>query len=269
MDALFDHHPPEGEPLPLVVSIPHSGTFVPLEIARGFAGPEIEALPDTDFHLERLYDFASALGAEVLVARTSRYVVDLNRPRDGAPLYPGRAETEVVPTRSFAGAPIWRPGREPDQKEREERLGAFWDPYHRELRRILERLRERHGYALLFDAHSIRGEVPRLVQGRLPDLMLGSAGGRSCDPRIRDAVREVLENGGYDFRLDDPFRGGYITRGYGRPSEGVHALQLEMSQRIYMEEDPPWTYREDRAAALRPLLRRALETFAAEARAHL
>jgi len=251
----------KGTETPLILSIPHTGTEVPPPISRRFSCSEVAALPDTDWHLHRLYAFASELGAKTIFARFSRYVVDLNRPRDGHALYPGRDETGVVPTSTFESLPIYRPGEEPSRDETEERLEQYYRPYHERLAQEIAARRERFGVALLFDAHSIVSEVPRLFSGTLPGLMLGDVEGTSADPEIARAVLSVHENSGVSFRKNDPFKGGTITRLYGRPGEGVHALQLEMSQRLYMDEGPPFAYREDRAERLVPVLRASLEAF--------
>ncbi|MEZ5990333.1 MAG: N-formylglutamate deformylase [Planctomycetota bacterium] len=266
-DTPYHVREPEAAPIPLLLSIPHCGTELPPEVAEDLAGDDVAALPDTDWHLERLYDFAPELGIRTIHARYSRYLVDLNRPADGSPLYPGRAETEVVPTTTFDGRPLWRQGRAPDEDERRRRIERYWRPYHARLRAELDALREAHGYALLFDAHSIRSEVPRLFAGRLPGLILGDADGTSCEARIAAEVKWVLEESPFSEVANHPFKGGWITRCFGRPDDRVHALQLEMSQRIYMDEDAPWTYRPELAERLRPVLRRALQTFANEAAA--
>jgi N-formylglutamate deformylase len=252
---------PAAPAVPLLVSIPHTGTEVPAEIAARFAGPEIAALPDTDWHLHRLYDFVPTLGARTLYARFSRYVVDLNRPRDRQVLYPGRFETSVVPEQTFAGKPIYRAGAAPPPPEIAGRLDAYWQPYHARLRLELEELRKRFGYALLFDAHSITSVVPKFHQGELPGLMLGDVDGLSCPPEVSRQVLAVHERSGYSFQANQPFKGGYITRAYGRPAEKTYALQLEMSQRLYMDEAPPFEWRDDLASKLRPVLVETLRAF--------
>lgn len=244
---------------PLLVSMPHVGTHVPTELADGMTGAALE-LPDTDWHVDRLYDFLPALGASILQATHSRYVIDLNRPPDGKPLYPGASNTELCPTTLFDDRPVWRPGREPDAPEVARRLERFWRPYHERLAAALAALRRRHGYALLFDAHSIRSEVPRFFAGRLPDINLGTGGGASASPLLAARLLETAKAAArYTSVLDGRFTGGYITRHYGRPADGVHAVQLELAQITYMEERPPFAFREDRAAGIRPVLRRVVE----------
>jgi N-formylglutamate deformylase len=243
---------------PLLVSMPHTGTYVP-EIILARLSDAAKPLPDTDWHLERLYDFLDDIGASVLIATHSRYVVDLNRPPDNANLYPGQDITGVVPLDTFHKEPLYEPRQEPTPAEAEGRITKYWQPYHARLQHELERLKAHHGYALLWDAHSIFSEVPRFFQGRLPGLNLGTADGRSCAAGIGEALLREIQ--GYSAVLNRRFKGGYITRRYGEPAKNVHAVQLEMAEAIYMEESPPYRFRDDLAAKLRPQLRRLLEAF--------
>lgn len=232
--------------------MPHAGTFVP-DGLRARLTPVGETLPDTDWYVDELYDFAPALGAGLLVATHHRCVVDLNRSPDDTALYDG-AGTGLLPTATFDGEPLYRPGEGPGPEERARRLADHWAPYHDALAGELDRLRDRHGYALLLDAHSIRSRVPRLFTGELPALNFGSFGGRSAAPSLVD--RAVAALGGAeapDLVVDGRFIGGYITRHYGRPDEGRHALQLEMAQRVYMQEEPPRRRPDAMAATARRL----------------
>lgn len=265
-DAPFHVRPPTAPAVPLLLSIPHTGVEVPAALRARFASPAVADLPDTDWHLHELYDFAPALGATTVFARYSRYVVDLNRPRSQAKLYPGQAETELVPTRTFAGTPIYRSGDEPTAAEIEHRVATYWQPYHDQLAAELARLHATFGYALLFDAHSIVGFVPRLHPTPLPDLMLGDVDGTSCAGALSDAVLARLSGSTFTAHRNFRFKGGFITRSFGDPGRGVHALQLEMSQRVYMNEDPPSPVDPARAARLRPVLRDALFAFLAAGR---
>ena len=243
---------------PLLVSMPHTGTHVP-----GWLAPRLSsaarALPDTDWHLERLYEFVSDLGASVLVATHSRYVVDLNRPPDNANLYPGQDTTGIVPLDTFHREPLYLPGFPPSEEEVAERIETYWRPYHARLQQALAEIRARHGYALLWDAHSIFSVLPRFFAGKLPDLNLGTADGKSCAPGIGEALAKSVE--GYSAVLNGRFKGGYITRRYGDPTDQVHAVQLELSEATYMDEGPPYGFREDLARELRPQLRTLLELF--------
>jgi len=244
---------------PLLVSMPHVGTHIPDDIAADLTERAL-AVPDTDWHVDRLYDFLDDLGASVIAATHSRYVIDLNRPPDGADLYPGKDTTELCPTETFDGQPLYRDGDQPGAAEMDRRLALYWTPYHAQLLAELWRLKAVHSHAFLWDAHSIASQVPRFFEGRLPDFNLGSNGGASCDPELARRVMAVADAApGYSAVLDGRFRGGYITRHYGRPDEGVHALQLELSQRTYMDEEPPYPFRDDLAGALRPALRAMLE----------
>lgn len=238
---------------PLLVSVPHAGTHVPDAIRKRLT-PAARSLPDTDWFVDRLYDFAPTLGAGLLRATHSRYVVDLNRPPDDGALYPGQ-DGGLLPRRSFDGDPVYRDGEEPGPDEVVQRRTQYWKPYHRALEHELSRLRERHGHAVLLDAHSIRSRLPLLFDGRLPALNLGSNRGRSAGPELIGIARGVLEDReGADFVLDGRFIGGFITRHYGRPERGCHALQLEMAQRLYMREEPPGAD-EEAAERARPILR--------------
>ena len=240
---------------PLIVSFPHVGTQIPEELRPAYVERALW-LEDTDWHLESLYDFVGELGATLISPFLSRYVIDLNRPPQDAPLYDGTNSTELCPTRFFTGEPLYRAGCAPSQDEVEYRRRQFWQPYHDALDQELGRLQATHGHALLLDAHSIRSQLPWLFDGKLPDLNLGTANGHSCAATLRDALTQVLANGSrYSHVVDGRFRGGYITRHYGRPETGIHAVQLEMCWSCYMGEVPPYELDESRAVYLRPLLR--------------
>jgi N-formylglutamate deformylase len=243
---------------PLLVSMPHTGTHVP-EWLEPRLTRAAKALPDTDWHLEPLYDFLDELGASVLVATHSRYVVDLNRPPDDANLYPGQDTTGVVPVDTFHKEPLYLPGFPPSEAESRSRIEQYWKPYHAKLVETLDSLKSEHGYALLWDAHSILSVVPRFFAGRLPDFNLGTADGKSCGPGIGDALLAKIS--GYSKVLNGRFKGGYITRTYGKPADAIHAVQLELSEAVYMEEKPPFRFRDDMAKKVRPLLRALLEEF--------
>lgn len=253
--------------VPLLISFPHVGTEVPDDIADRLT-PEAHSLPDTDWHVDALYDFAAELGASTLVARYGRYVVDLNRPPDDANLYPGQQGTGLLPDTLFDGTPLYRAGAAPDAAERAVRLDRYWRPYHQALADELARLTAVHGHALLWDAHSIAAEVPRLFTGRLPDLNLGSNGGLSCPPALAAAVLAATEGAGYSAVLDGRFKGGHITRHYGQPDRRRLALQLELSQDTHLAPGLIPALDAARCGRLRPVLRRMVTIFLDQAAAY-
>ncbi|WP_150565558.1 N-formylglutamate deformylase [Pandoraea morbifera] len=240
---------------PLLISIPHLGTEIPDAIAAQLQ-PHALSVSDTDWHLDRLYDFANDLGASVLAARYSRYVVDLNRPSTGESLYPGQTTTGLYPTETFRGDPLYRNGTGPDAPERARRLETYWRPYHAKLNAEIERLKSTFGAVLLWEAHSIAGVLPRLFEGKLPDLNLGTNSGASCDAKVLDAIIGTLGDQPYSWVANGRFKGGFITRHFGRPEQGVHAIQLEMCQSTYMNEFSPFDYRPDLADRVQPVVER-------------
>jgi len=243
---------------PLLVSLPHDGTQVPDDIAARLT-EGARRVPDTDWHVARLYAFARELGASVLVPTHSRYVIDLNRSEDDVSLYPGQNTTGLCPTVLFTGEPVYRDGEAPGEAEVRSRVERYWRPYHDALRSELDRLREVHGRAVLWEGHSIKGELPFLFDGRLPDLNLGTANGASCSPQLQSRLEDVLAaQDEYDFIANGRFRGGYITRYYGDPGGGIDAVQLEISQRIYMDEDT-FAYDDTKAARARTVIRQLLQ----------
>ncbi len=240
---------------PVLVSIPHDGRLIPPEIGGRMTGEALR-IPDTDWHVGRLYDFAGMMGASVLAARYSRYVVDLNRNPAGEALYPGADNTEIVPSSTFDRAPIYRAGEAPDEAEIAVRVRDYWQPYHDRLGTEIAALKDRYGRAVVFDAHSIRSVVPRFFEGTLPDFNFGTASGASADAGLAARAFAVLDAAaGYTAADNGRFTGGYITRRYGAPEDGVHAIQLELSQRTYMDEIYPFDYRPDLAGTVQPILR--------------
>lgn len=250
--------------LPILVSMPHAGERLPDDIAAAMT-PCAQLSADTDWHLPRLYDFVRQMGASTLAAHHSRYVIDLNRPPEDSNLYPGMDTTGLCPLDSFAREPLYRPGHAPDAAEVARRLDRYWRPYHRQLQAELDRLLSLHGAVVLWEAHSIASRVPRFFDGRLPDLNFGTADGASCAPGLAEAVIAQVPPT-FSTALNGRFKGGYITRRYGRPQAGVHAIQLEMCQCLYMNEPgmeaallegadaTPFAYRPDLAEQIRPTL---------------
>lgn len=260
MSDIFGFH--QGD-LPLLISVPHDGRALPDE-QRGRMSDEALALPDTDWHVAELYGFARELGASMIVASYSRYVVDLNRPASDASLYEGQVATGLCPQYTFAGEPLYRDGSAVARDEVASRIDTYWRPYHDKLAAVLSRLRDRYGYALLWDAHSIASRVPRLFDGELPILNLGTFDDSSCDPGIARALHDIASRSPFDAVLNGRFKGGYITRRYGNPSKNVHAVQLELAQRAYMDESSR-VLDAGRVQALRHTLRQLLDTFVAGA----
>ncbi|MBW8823242.1 MAG: N-formylglutamate deformylase [Xanthomonadales bacterium] len=221
---------------PLLVSLPHDGSEIPDDIAQRLV-PDARKAPDTDWWVSRLYAFAKVLGASVLVPRFSRYVVDLNRPPDDTSLYPGQNTTGLCPIVQFSGVPVYAEGSLPDAGEIANRVDVYWRPYHQALQGELKRIRDLHGRAVVWEGHSIRGELPFLFDGRLPDFNLGTVGGASCRPELQQRLETVLQaQDGYTHVVNGRFKGGYITRHYADPANDIDAVQLELAQRTYMDE---------------------------------
>jgi N-formylglutamate deformylase len=247
---------------PLLVSVPHAGRHIPDAIALRLTARACD-VPDTDWHVDELYRFAPSTGATLLAATHSRYVVDLNRDPSGKALYPGADNTELCPTRTFCNEPVYQPGEAPLPTEIDARRATYFDPYHALLAREIDRVRDRHGYAILVDGHSIAAEVPRFFTGRLPDLNLGTGDGASCDAAAQALATGIVSSAaGFTHVVNGRFKGGYITRRYGAPDQNVHALQLEMTQACYMDEANPVRYDALRAATLIAVLERLLVTLA-------
>lgn len=236
---------------PLLISVPHAGTYIPAHL-RARMSPAAQGVPDTDWHVSLLYEFALALGAGMIAATHSRYVVDLNRNPDGAVLYAGADNTELCPISSFDHELLYRTGQQPDDAEVAQRRGQYWQPYHDALAAELQRIKAEHGFALLLDGHSIRAAVPRFFEGELPVLNLGTADGSSCAPSVQALAEAVLmqNSAGFSAISNGRFKGGTITRRYGQPAQGIHALQLEMAQSSYMDEGPPFAWNPRKAAPL-------------------
>jgi N-formylglutamate deformylase len=251
--------------LPLIVSYPHTGTVIPADIEGRIANPWL-ARKDADWWVHRLYDFAFEMGATTVRTEISRTVIDVNRDPSGASLYPGQATTELCPLTTFDGEPLYRRGQEPDADEIASRRRQYFDPYHAALSAEVDRLRAAHGSVVLYDAHSIRSRVPRLFEGVLPHLNLGTNWGASCDPSLTLAIERACESPRFNRVTNGRFVGGWTTRHYGSPARGVHAVQMELACRGYLDEaDPPteanWPPGFDTAHAdpLRSLLTQVLE----------
>ena len=248
---------------PLLVSLPHAGTVIPDALQPAYE-PRALALEDTDWHLAQIYEFVLGMGASLIVPHNSRYVIDLNRPPENTPMYPGVNNTELCPSRFFTGDPLYLDGHAPDQQEIERRIERYWRPYHAAVEGELARLQALHGHVILFDGHSIKSELPWLFEGKLPDLNLGTASGTSCAPELRSALQQVLQaQSRFTQAVDGRFKGGHITRAFGRPAQGRHAVQLEMCWSTYMPEVPPYGIDTGRAEQLAPVLRALVHTMLA------
>jgi N-formylglutamate deformylase len=219
---------------PLVIGLPHSGADMPAGLEDRFASPWL-ARKDADWWVDQLYAFAADMGATLVRTAISRSVIDVNRDPSGASLYPGQATTELCPTTTFDGEPLYRDAT-PDAAEIADRRARWFDPYHAALAAELARLRALHGRVVLYDAHAIRGHVPRLFDGELPQFNIGTDGGATCDAALEAAVLDAVRASGRSHVLNGRFRGGWTTRHYGRPDQGAHAIQMELAMRGYLEE---------------------------------
>lgn len=238
---------------PLLISIPHGGTVIPDDM-RSLYTPEALSLADTDWHLETLYAFAERYDATIICAKYSRYIIDLNRPANGESLYPGMVTTTLCPTESFRGGPLYREGLEPDDAEIARRVDAVWHPYHSMLKDEIARLRALHPDVLLWEAHSIASLLPRLFSGKLPDFNFGTSDGQSCTKAVIASAVNAVRDKACSWVLNGRFKGGFITRKYGDPANGVHAIQLELCQSLYMEEFAPFEWRADLAERVTPII---------------
>jgi formiminoglutamase len=239
-------------PSPLILSMPHPGTGQPPEVAATL-NQRGRLVEDTDWHMRELYAFAARFESTIVEARLSRYVIDLNRDPSGLSLYPGQATTDLVPTTTFDGAPIW--ATPPDEAEIARRREAYFRPYHEALAAEIARVKSLHGYALLWDCHSIKSVIPRLFPGTLPTLNLGTNSGASCAPAVENAAVAAMAGQPITQISNGRFKGGWITRHYGRPESHVHAIQMEIALSAYLtDEAPPWTFDTSKAATLQSAL---------------
>lgn len=243
---------------PIVLGQPHGGTYVPDDIATRLNDTG-RALADTDWHINRLYNELFG-GMTVVQSHVHRYVIDANRDPEGVSLYPGQITTTLVPLTDFNGQPIWRSGQEPSEDEIGQRCETFHAPYHAALAEELGRVRAKHGVAVLFDCHSIRSRIPFLFEGTLPDMNIGTDGGVTCALEIESIAHEFAVSSPYSTVLNGRFRGGWTTRHYGRPADGLHSIQMELAQSTYLTaEAAPWSYDTANADRLRHWLRDILE----------
>lgn len=255
--------PATGKPLPILLSVPHCGTEFPPELKDQY-NPELSKAPDdTDWFVDKLYDFAPAMGISIIAAKYSRWVIDLNRDPQSKPLYTdGRIITGLCPTTDFLGKPLYKDEKtEINKEEIERRVATYYDPYHRQIQSLLDALIKQFGQVLLWDCHSIRQRVPTIQKEKFPDLILGDADGTSASTAVINAAFKTLMSDKYSVNHNHPFKGGYITRHFGKPAIGQHALQLEMTKVNYMD-DSELKYDDDRAVRVRSLLKTTLSTIA-------
>jgi N-formylglutamate deformylase len=252
---------PKGKTVPLVLSVPHCGVEFPSEIKDDYIPEKMQNPDDTDWFVHQLYDFASEMGVTIIHAKYSRWVIDLNRDPESAPLYnDGRLITGLTTATDFLGGPIYKDDSlVPDQGEVERRLETYYWPYYREIERLLGERKQEFGKAVLWDAHSIRRVVKTIRKDPFPDMILGTNEGRSADQDLIDAALTTLRGGEFQINYNDPFKGGHITRYFGKPENDVHALQLEMNKVLYMD-DAELSYHPDRANIVRSLLTKTFES---------
>ncbi|KGJ95986.1 N-formylglutamate deformylase [Thalassotalea sp. ND16A] len=249
--------------IPLLISMPHNGTDIPDDIKAKMTDVGL-SVQDTDWYMDRLYDFAVELGAYILMPRYNRYVIDLNRDPTGINLYPGSDTTELCPTTSFDSASLYQEGCLPDEPENQRRVALYWQPYHQALKSTLAALQNEFGKAVLLEAHSIASVVPRFFDGQLPDFNFGTNNGTSCAAELIDAVNDI-DFGPYSTITNGRFKGGYITREYADLAKNIHTLQLELSQRTYLNE-PTNEYNQELAGQVKLKLQALVETMIAFAR---
>ncbi|MDG1437730.1 MAG: N-formylglutamate deformylase [Emcibacteraceae bacterium] len=241
---------------PLIVSMPHTGLEIPDDIKSNMTDVGKEMI-DTDWYIDRLYDFLNDMNVTIIGAKYSRYVVDLNRGLAGKSLYPGQNETTLCPTHTFDNEPLYVDGYAPDIAARAE---SYWRPYHDQIKADIVRLKEKHGLVRLWDAHSIKSHVPHLFDGKLPDLNLGTGNGIAANHALVERLDDIINQSNYSTALNGRFKGGFITRNYGDPENNIDAIQLEISQITYMDEAPHIKFQEARANKLRKVLKSLIET---------
>jgi N-formylglutamate deformylase len=252
---------------PLVVSFPHTGLDIPAPFDWGMVSRDV-SLRDTDWHIEKLYGFARDMGATTIRTRVSRSVIDVNRDPTGASLYPGQATTGLCPLTTFDGDPLYHPGFEPDEDSISDRRALYFEPYDAALADEIARLRRHHDTVVLYDCHSIRSVVPRLFEDRLPVLNIGTNGGQSCSPELRESLGAMAYSSGFSSIMDGRFKGGWITRHHGQPANAVHAVQMELAMRGYLlDENDPAVFDDEFAAPLRAVLTTLLQACLAFAEA--
>lgn len=247
---------------PLILSIPHAGIEIPEEFSGVFVSGWL-ARKDADWYLPQLYSFAAGLGATILAAGISRSVIDLNRDPSGVSLYPGQATTGLCPVETFDGEALYA-GAIPDVAEISRRREQYFEPYHAALRTEIERIHALHGRVVLYDCHSIRSHIPRLFEGELPQFNLGTNDGKSCAPALQAQIESICQQSGFSYVVNGRFKGGWITRHYGNPARNIHAIQMELACRGYMDEPAvpgpqSWPAALQQPAPVQPVLEQILK----------
>ncbi|MGK7389273.1 MAG: N-formylglutamate amidohydrolase [Candidatus Cyclobacteriaceae bacterium M2_1C_046] len=251
---VFNFKEPSAQKVPILISVPHSGTFFPEDIKADFKPEQLSSLEDTDWYVEKLYDFAPSLGMSMIVANYHRWVIDLNRNPESKPLYDdGRNVTALCPTSTFNEKPLYHEKRIPGAKEIDRRLENYYKPYYEKISETLDSFINEFGIALLWDAHSIKQYVPGIKKEIFPDLIVGDNDGKAAGDGISMIALDNLETERYNLAYNKPFKGGNITRHFGNPAQNQHALQLEMTKINYMDNDEVH-YDEQRAGHMRELL---------------
>ena len=243
----------------MLISMPHNGQQIPKNIADTMT-PNGQNVADTDWYMDRLYDFATTMGIYTLIPKYSRYVIDLNRNPSGKALYTGADNTELCPTTAFDLSPLYLKDQKPTPQEIAHRVEHYWQPYHNALADTLVQLKQQYDKVVLLDAHSILSHVPRFFEGKLPDFNFGTADGASCNELLLKSIQD-LDYSPYTSVCNGRFKGGYITRAYGDPKNNVHAIQLELSQHTYMDE-PSDHYNEQKAEQVKKQLKRFVQCLA-------
>ena len=239
---------------PIIVSVPHSGIKIPHELKSSYVSGQIQFIDDTDWFVDRLYDFVQDMGITIIHAKYSRWVIDLNRNVQSKPLYDdGRIITDLTPTTDFNGQSIYK-NKEPSDAEIQKRISSYYTPYYDNITTLIKNKKSTFDHVLFFDAHSIRKHVPGIRKEPFPDLILGDVDETSADKGLIETAVKTLGSSSYSFQHNDPFKGGNLTRHFANPKKGIHALQLEMSKILYMY-DTETLFHEERAEKVRTLLR--------------
>jgi N-formylglutamate deformylase len=252
---------PQKPVVPIILSVPHCGTEFPSEVINDYVSERAAAPDDTDWFVHELYNFATEMGITIIHAKYSRWVIDLNRDSESAPLYDdGRIITGLTTTTDFFGNPIYvSEDHIPNQQEIERRLETYYWPYYKKLESLLSERKKEFGKVLLWDAHSIRHLVPTIRKDVFPDMILGNNDEKTAHPELIKTALKGLQSGEYGVNHNTPFKGGHITRYFGNPNDNTHALQLEMNKILYMD-DEELNFHQDRANAVRKVLKRTFQS---------